>query len=99
MAGNGGKRKGAGRKKGSVTKVKKKIETIIADIGIGMLPLEFLLKVMRGEIKDEYEGVQREPSLALKADCAKAAAPYIHKKMPQEADVKFSGTLLCKWQD
>lgn len=79
----------AGSRKG--IKNKKKLELDARIVESGLSPLEFLLKVCRGEVPDT--------TLSIQVDAAKAAAPYLHKKMPQDNDVKFSGTLLCKWQD
>ena len=71
----GGKREGAGRKNGSVTKRTREIaEAAIAD---GLTPLEYLLSVMT---KDE--------DAARRLDAAKAAAPYVH---PRLAAVEHSG--------
>lgn len=72
---HGGKRPGAGRRKGSTnTKtaieraaVREKVEAIKSE---GDLPLDVLLRIMRTS-KDE----------TVIIDCAKAAAPYIHPKL------------------
>lgn len=91
MAGLGGKRPGAGRKKGAVTKVT--AATRAAAMQTGLLPHEWLLKVARGEeieqkrwkVKFDKQGneVSRElitemihPDFTTRTDCAKAAAPY-----------------------
>lgn len=72
---HGGKREGAGRRKGSTNTrtaleraaTREKIEAIKSE---GDTPLEVLLRIMRSS-KDE----------AVIIDCAKAAAPYIHPKL------------------
>lgn len=79
----------SGSRKG--TKNKRKLVLDEKIVKSGYSPLEFLLMVCRGEVP--------ETTLSIQVDAAKAAAPYLHKKMPQDNDVKFSGTLLCKWQD
>lgn len=79
---HGGKRPGAGRRKGSTnTKtaieraaVREKVEAIKSE---GDLPLDVLLRIMRTS-KDE----------TVIIDCAKAAAPYIHSKL---ASVEHKG--------
>lgn len=50
-------------------------------IAAGQSPLEFLLSVMRDPRAD----------LDMRIDAAKGAAPYVHKKQPQ--DVNVSGEL------
>lgn len=72
----GGKRPGAGRKKGAVTKRTQEITA--AALAEGLTPLDYLLKVMRNEKEDE----------ARRLDAAKAAAPYVH---PRLAAVEHSG--------
>lgn len=72
---HGGKRPGAGRRKGSTnTKtaieraaIREKVEAIKA---AGETPLEVLLRMMRNS-QDE----------AVVIDCAKAAAPYLHPRL------------------
>jgi len=72
---HGGKREGAGRRKGSTNTrtaieraaTREKIDAIKSE---GETPLEVLLRIMRAS-KDE----------AVIIDCAKAAAPYIHPKL------------------
>lgn len=71
----GGKREGAGRKKGVPNR--RTAETLAAVREKGITPLEYLLDVMRNE--DE------EPERRL--DAAKAAAPYCHQRMPQQTIV------------
>ena len=66
---HGGKRYGAGRKKGS--RNKRTLETLIAVEQGGITPLEYMLEVMRDEALDS----QARLSAACKA------APYIHPKL------------------
>lgn len=66
----GGVRPNAGRKAGVPNRVTtEKVER--AKIG-GIMPLDYLLTVMRNEACD----------LRDRVDAAKAAAPYLHSKMP-----------------
>jgi hypothetical protein len=62
----GGKRAGAGRKKGIPTRASVAQEAAIA--ASGLTPLEYMLTTMRDE---------RQP-VAVRSDMAKAAAPYVH---------------------
>ena len=72
----GGRRPGAGRKRGAVTRRTQEIaEKALAN---GITPLDYLLSVMRDATKD---GAQR-------LDAAKAAAPYVH---PRLAAIEHSG--------
>lgn len=65
----GGKRPGAGRKVGSLTK---KTQAIVeAAAAAGETPLEFMLRVMRDPNVDPQE----------RGDMAKAAAPYCHPRL------------------
>lgn len=68
---HGGARPGAGRKKGGANKITQ--EAIEKAKAGGILPLDFLLQIMRDEDADE----------AKRIDCAKAAAPYVHAKLSQ----------------
>jgi hypothetical protein len=65
----GGKRAGAGRKPGSLTKKTREVAERAAAKGI--TPLEYLLSVMRDESQ----------SLPIRLDAAKASAPYIHPRL------------------
>lgn len=65
----GGRREGAGRKPGSITRRTRDIaEGASAD---GVMPLDYMLKVMR----DSNEPQERRDEMA------KAAAPYCHAKL------------------
>ena len=62
--------RGGGRKKGIPNKTNKAVREKAAATGI--LPLEYMLKIMR----NEKAPVERRDEMA------KAAAPYLHSKMP-----------------
>jgi hypothetical protein len=66
---HGGKRPGAGRKPGSCTKKTRAIAEGAAAEGI--MPLEFMLAVMRDPSVD----------MNLRADMAKASAPFVHPRL------------------
>jgi hypothetical protein len=72
----GGKREGAGRKPGSVSRID--AEARQRAVAGGMTPLDYLLSIVR----DENEG-KRE-----RLDAAKAAAPYCHSRL---ASTEISG--------
>lgn len=74
----GGKRVGAGRKKGSLNKRTAELQAAVEAEGI--TPLAFLLQVMRNEVN--------EPRDRMAA--AVAAAPYVHAKL---AAVDVTGDL------
>lgn len=71
---------GAGRPAGS-TKAKMSEERRRASL-TGDLPHQFLLRIMRGEVI-YVQGVGVKPDLAMRVDCAKAAAPYYAPKLAQ----------------
>lgn len=74
----GGRRAGAGRKKGSATKRTREIADAAAANGI--TPLEFMLAIMNAPSDHEDAKVQvaRE---AMRFEAAKAAAPYVHPRL------------------
>lgn len=72
----GGARKGAGRKPGAINKATAKALAKAEEGGI--LPLDFMLQVMRDEAAERSE----------RLDMAKAAAPYVHAKL---ASIEHSG--------
>lgn len=79
MTGRGGARPGAGRKPGGVNKVTS--EAIEKAREGGVLPLDYLLQIMRDPNADE----------AKRIDCAKAAAQYVHPKLSAiDASVKHT---------
>ena len=65
----GGKRLGAGRKKGVPNRASVAREAAVA--ASGLTPLEYMLRTMRDASKP----------LALRLDMAKAAAPYVHPRL------------------
>ena len=84
--GRGGKRVGAGRKKGSATKRTREIADRAAKEGI--TPLEFMLDVMRNEPPAGLEPSDELKATTLRFEAAKAAAPYMH---PRLAAVEVTG--------
>ena len=85
--GRGGARKGAGRKAGQPNKKTAQLQAAVAASGI--TPLDFLLKIMRDE----------EAAQALRIDCAKSAAPYVHAKLASvDAKVDIDGKITLTWE-
>ena len=66
---HGGKRSGAGRKKGVSNKVTAALRAKL--MAEGILPLEFLLGLMRDPTRP----------LAVRIEAAKAASPFLHPKL------------------
>lgn len=83
---HGGRRPGAGRKKGGANKRTREIADRAASDGI--TPLEYMLQVMRTEPSPDLPEAQQVAAMMLRFDAAKAAAPYIH---PRLAAVEHSG--------
>ncbi len=83
---NGGKRPGAGRKKGAPNKKTAQLQREVAESGI--TPLDFMLDVMRKEPGDDLESKDYLAACVLRFEAAKAAAPYIHPKL---ASIEHSG--------
>jgi len=86
MATKGGRRPGAGRKKGQTTKIHEAIKARV--LATGETPLEFLLRTMRAP--EPTQGKNENPLVFTKRlelwasrglEAAKAAAPYIHPKL------------------
>lgn len=75
MGENGGKRPGAGRKKGGANQLRAEAERAVQ--WIGKTPMEYLQEVMLDE----------KSTQAVRVDAAKAAAPYVHKKQPQATEI------------
>lgn len=69
IRGMGGRRPGAGRKKGSIRRLT--AEAIDAAAAEGILPLQYMLRVMR----DARVARPRRDAMAI------AAAPYLHSKL------------------
>jgi|SRR5580658_2557913 hypothetical protein len=65
----GGKREGAGRKPGSVSRIDAEARQRAA--AGGMMPLDYLLSIMRDENENKRE----------RLDAARAAAPYCHARL------------------
>lgn len=72
--GHGGQRSGAGRPKGAISRRTR--DAIERAKVTGELPHEFLLRVSRGEPIDGDS-----PSLQMRVDAAKAAAPYFAARL------------------
>ncbi len=77
---NGGARPGAGRKKGGHNRVTE--EAIAKAEAGGVMPLDYLLGIMRDVEADETKRI----------DCAKAAAPYVHAKL-NSIEAKIEGDI------
>lgn len=83
--------KTGGRKKGSVNKANtlgRIAAKLIAEKtvnNIKITPLEYLMNVVTNN--NLLENGLPEVPMTIKIDAAKAAAPYIHKKMPQETQI------------
>lgn len=76
----GGARKGAGRKPGSPNK--KTSEVVRKAEESGIMPLEFMLNIMRsGTPNAEMTPQECIDFAALRFEAAKAAAPYLHPKL------------------
>lgn len=91
MAKRGGKRSGAGRKKGSANKRTREIADKAAAEGI--TPLEYMLNVMRSPMPPELQKAVDDGSLnedvvtalmnwhRMRYEAAKDAAPYLHPRL------------------
>ena len=83
---HGGRRKGAGRKPGSLNKRTRDIaDKAIAE---GISPLEYMLQVMRSEAPESEDARVLVAHQAMRFEAAKAAAPYVH---PRLAAVEVTG--------
>lgn len=77
--GRGGKRLGAGRKKGTPNKrTSALVEAVVAS---GITPLDYMLNVMRDPIPADAEPRVQAALHELRFEAAKAAAPYVHPKL------------------
>lgn len=86
----GGRRPGAGRKPGSANRKTREIADRAASEGL--LPLEYLLSVMRNS----------KATMAMRLDAAKAAAPYIHPRLStveMQQDVRIHETATKEQRD
>ena len=80
---HGGARPGAGRKAGGANRLSKEAHAKAAAEGI--LPLDYLLQVMRDTLEETTKRI----------DCAKAAAPYLHaRRAPVDGDGNEAGLTL-----
>lgn len=79
MTAHGGARKGAGRKKGSLTK--RTQEIVAGAANAGLTPLEHMLNVLRDPLADD----KRRDAMAI------AAAQFMHPKL---ASVEHSGSMV-----
>ena len=66
---HGGRRIGAGRKRGVQNKVNEELRQKLTERGT--LPLAYMLELMRDEAEDQ----------AVRRDMAKSAAPYLHPRV------------------
>lgn len=83
----GGKREGAGRKKGIRNK-RLRAELIEAAKG-GILPKDFLLEVMRDVSQD----------MPVRIDAAKAVAPYVHAKLVAVHETQGKKKSFAEWAE
>ncbi len=75
----GGRRPGAGRKKGqSNQKTRAIAEGALAS---GITPLEYMLEQMRKPYPDDADAVTKARLDAMRFEAAKAAAPYMHPRL------------------
>jgi hypothetical protein len=65
----GGKREGAGRKRGSTNRFSQRLMEFAQESG--EMPLDYLLRVMRDDTERSN----------IRIDAAKAAAPYVHHRL------------------
>ncbi len=85
----GGARPGAGRQPGVPNK--RTQEAIAKAEASGLMPLDYMLSVMRNEAEEQ----------AVRLDAAKNAAPYVHAKLQSvDANVKanIDGSITFTWQ-
>ncbi|TJY59423.1 hypothetical protein E4T66_13615 [Sinimarinibacterium sp. CAU 1509] len=77
--------KSGGRQKGAANKRTREIADKAA--ASGLLPLEYLLTVMRDEAQEQ----------SIRLDAAKAAAPYIHPRL-QATEATIKGSTLPPYE-
>lgn len=83
----GGKREGAGRKKGVPNKRSAEVAAKVESTGI--TPLDFMLEVMRRPYPEDATTADKLTLDAMRFEAAKAAAPYVHSKL---ATVNMQGS-------
>ena len=89
MAIKGGKRLGAGRKKGSLSKAtQKRADIAIIALDSGITPLDYMLEIMRAPIPTDVDADVRVSMTAQRFEAAKASAPYVH---PRLAAIEHTG--------
>jgi hypothetical protein len=76
---HGGRRRGAGRKEGLANTRTREIADRAAAKGI--TPLEYLLHLLRKPYPKDADAATLAQYDAMKADAAKAAAPYMHPRL------------------
>lgn len=82
----GGKRQGAGRKKGIPNKRTQALQAAVEASGV--TPLDFMLGIMRGEAPEGAQAAEQIAFASLRFEAAKAAAPYVHPKL---ANIEHKG--------
>jgi hypothetical protein len=82
----GGKRPGAGRKKGVPNKRTAEVQAKVEASGV--TPLEFMLSIMRNEPPETQDLRVALDYQAMRFEAAKAAAPYVHARL---AAVELTG--------
>jgi len=86
---SGGKRPGAGRKKGTPNKATAKRREIAEKaLDSGITPLDYMLQVMRQEVPEGASAEQKASIVGMRFEAAKAAAPYVH---PRLAAIEHTG--------
>ena len=96
----GGRREGAGRKPGAVSRKTREIAEAAAASGI--TPLEVLLNTMRAAWERSEDGTIQGEDLLLALSCAERSAPYIHPRIQAVSldgnlDSKVEGRLEVFW--
>lgn len=90
----GGKRPGAGRKKGVPNKRTAEVQAAVEATGI--TPLDFMLGIMRSTLPETSDPKIALDALAMRFEAAKAAAPYVHAKL---SSVEMNATVTAKSLD
>lgn len=84
MAQRGGKRPGAGRKRGAPNKATAARQKAVEQSGL--TPLDYMLSIMRDETKPTED----------RFEAAKAAAPYVHPKLASVDHQSSDGSMSPK---